>query len=56
MKQLVMTIKIPIPEAGGKATEKMILLLTKTTFPEDKLPPGSTVDYAIEEKEGINEK
>lgn len=50
MKELVITIKIPIPEMGGKIAEKIIIQATKAMFPKDKLPHGSTVEYAVKEK------
>ena len=48
MKKLVITIKIPIPEVGGKVAETIIIQGAKAMFPEDKLPSGSTVNYTIE--------
>lgn len=50
MKELVITIKIPIP-VNPLVPDKITIQATKAIFPKDKLPPGSTVDYAIKEKE-----
>jgi len=52
MKQLVITIKIPIPEIGGKIGEAVIVASAKALFPKDKLPKGSTVDFSIKQKRG----
>ena len=43
MKELAIT--------GGKISEKILIKAIKAMFPEGSLPPGATVDYALEEKE-----
>lgn len=50
MKELVITIKIPIP-VNPLLPDKIIIQAIKALFPKDKLPPGSIVNYAIKEKE-----
>ncbi len=50
MKQLVITIRMPIPEIGGKIGEAVIIEGAKALFPKDKLPPGSTIEFTIKQK------
>jgi len=51
-KELVITIKIPLPDVGkaGKIGEMALIQGVKAMFPKDKLPKGSTVSYQIKEK------
>lgn len=47
-KELVITIKVPLPDIG-KMFEGITIQAIKKMFPTDKLPKGSTVDYEIKE-------
>ncbi|GAI77864.1 unnamed protein product [marine sediment metagenome] len=50
MKKLVITIEFPIPEAGGKIAEAIIIEGAKAMFPKDKLPIGATVDFTVKQR------
>lgn len=52
-KKLLIQIKIPLPDVpqkGEVVIYKVLLAGVKKMFPTEKLPEGSTVDYAIIEE------